>query len=41
MSGCGILYSKPKTIGDVAMTVVNRVIDLMGLENETYRWGAD
>ena len=31
-------YSKPKTIEDVAMTVVNRVIDLMGLENESYRW---
>jgi 4-hydroxy-3-polyprenylbenzoate decarboxylase len=31
-------YSQPKTIEDVAMTVVNRVIDLMGLENESYRW---
>jgi len=31
-------YSKPKTIEEVAMTVVNRVIDLMGLENESYRW---
>ena len=31
-------YSKPKTIEDVAMTVVNRVIDLAGLENESYRW---
>lgn len=31
-------YSKPKTIEDVAMTVVNRVIDLIGLENESYRW---
>ena len=31
-------YSKPQTIGDLAMTVVNRVIDLMGLENESYRW---
>ena len=31
-------YSKPKTIEDVAMTVVNRVIDLVGLENESYRW---
>jgi len=34
-------YSKPQTIEELAMTVVNRVIDLVGLENETYRWGAD
>src|SRR6195952_3595497 len=32
-------YSKPKTIEDLAMTVVNRVIDLIGLDNESYRWG--
>ena len=32
-------YSQPKTIEDVALTVVNRVIDLMGLENQSYRWG--
>jgi 4-hydroxy-3-polyprenylbenzoate decarboxylase len=32
-------YSKPKTVEDVALTVVNRVIDLIGLENESYRWG--
>ena len=31
-------YSKPKTIEDVAMTVVNRVIDMIGLDNESYRW---
>lgn len=31
-------YSKPKTIEDVAMTVVNRVIDLMGLDNDSFRW---
>jgi 4-hydroxy-3-polyprenylbenzoate decarboxylase len=31
-------YSKPKTIEDVAMTVVNRMIDLIGLEHESYRW---
>jgi len=34
-------YSKPKTIEEVAMTVVNRVIDLIGLENETYRWNEE
>ena len=31
-------YSKPKTVEDIAMTVVNRVIDLIGLENEAFRW---
>lgn len=31
-------YSKPKTVEDVAMTVVNRLIDLIGLEHESYRW---
>lgn len=34
-------YSKPKTIEDVAMTVVNRIIDLMGLENVSYRWSEE
>jgi len=31
-------YSMPKSIEEVAMTVVNRVVDLIGLENESYRW---
>ncbi len=31
-------YSLPKTIADVAQTVVSRVIDLAGLEQESYRW---
>ncbi len=31
-------YSKPQTIDELAMTVVNRVIDLIGLDNESYRW---
>jgi len=31
-------YSLPKTVEEVAMTVVNRVIDLIGLEQDTYRW---
>jgi 4-hydroxy-3-polyprenylbenzoate decarboxylase len=31
-------YSKPKTIKDLAMTVVNRIVDLIGLESESYRW---
>lgn len=32
-------YSKPATIEDIASTVVDRIIDLMGLEINTYRWG--
>lgn len=32
-------YSKPQTIEDVAATVVDRVIDLAGLEINTFRWG--
>ncbi|MHA4895434.1 UbiX family flavin prenyltransferase [Pedobacter sp. PWIIR3] len=31
-------YSLPKTIEEVAATVVSRIIDLSGLEQETYRW---
>ena len=31
-------YSLPKTIEEVAGTVVSRVIDLAGLEQDTYRW---
>lgn len=31
-------YSKPQTIEQVARTVVDRVIDLIGLEQTTYRW---
>jgi len=33
-------YSKPQTIEAVANTVVLRIIDLMGLNNTTYRWGS-
>lgn len=32
-------YSKPATIEDVAATVVDRVLDLAGIEQDTYRWG--
>ncbi len=32
-------YSQPKTIEDVAGTVVDRVVDLMGLEHHSFRWG--
>ncbi len=31
-------YSKPKTIEEVASTVVDRVIDLAGLNQDSYRW---
>jgi 4-hydroxy-3-polyprenylbenzoate decarboxylase len=31
-------YSLPKTIEEVAQTVVNRVIDLAGLEQDSFRW---
>jgi 4-hydroxy-3-polyprenylbenzoate decarboxylase len=32
-------YSKPQTIEEVAATVIDRVIDLAGLEQVSYRWG--
>jgi len=32
-------YSKPSTIDEVASTVVDRVLDLAGLDITTFRWG--
>lgn len=32
-------YSKPKTIEEVASTVVDRVLDLAGFDISTFRWG--
>ena len=32
-------YSKPATIEEVAATVVDRVLDLAGIDIKTYRWG--
>ncbi|MCB9056683.1 MAG: UbiX family flavin prenyltransferase [Chitinophagales bacterium] len=32
-------YSQPKTIEDVAATVVDRVLDLAGFSIRTFRWG--
>jgi 4-hydroxy-3-polyprenylbenzoate decarboxylase len=32
-------YSKPKTIGELASTVVDRVLDLAGLDVKAFRWG--
>jgi 4-hydroxy-3-polyprenylbenzoate decarboxylase len=34
-------YSKPQSISEVAMTVVSRVIDLIGLEHQSYRWSEE
>jgi 4-hydroxy-3-polyprenylbenzoate decarboxylase len=31
-------YSKPQTIDDLAMTVVNRILSLAGFESDSYRW---
>jgi 4-hydroxy-3-polyprenylbenzoate decarboxylase len=33
-------YSLPKTIEDVAATVVDRVLDLAGIDVHSYRWGS-
>lgn len=32
-------YSQPKTIEEVAATVVDRVLDLAGIDIKTFRWG--
>lgn len=32
-------YQKPKNINDLVDTVVDRIIDLIGLDQKTYRWG--
>ena len=34
-------YSKPQTIEQLVDTVVDRIIDLIGLDVVTYRWGND
>jgi 4-hydroxy-3-polyprenylbenzoate decarboxylase len=34
-------YSVPKTIEEVAATVVDRVLDLAGIDIKTYRWGGN
>jgi flavin prenyltransferase len=33
-------YSKPQTVEAVAATVVDRIIDIAGFNNKSYRWGA-
>jgi 4-hydroxy-3-polyprenylbenzoate decarboxylase len=32
-------YSKPQTLEQIADTVVDRILDLAGIENQSYRWG--
>ncbi len=32
-------YSRPQTIEEASMTVVDRLLDLAGLDISTYRWG--
>ena len=32
-------YSLPKTVEELAMTVVDRILQLAGLKKEMYRWG--
>lgn len=34
-------YSKPKTIEDAAETVVDRALQLAGVDIKSYRWGAE
>ncbi|HEY4150329.1 MAG TPA: UbiX family flavin prenyltransferase [Chitinophagaceae bacterium] len=34
-------YSRPQTVEEVAATVVDRVLDLAGLDIKTYRWGGE
>ena len=34
-------YSRPQTIEAAAQTVVDRVLDLAGLQTKSYRWGKD
>jgi 4-hydroxy-3-polyprenylbenzoate decarboxylase len=31
-------YSNPKTIDELVMTLVDRIIDLAGFENDSFRW---
>jgi 4-hydroxy-3-polyprenylbenzoate decarboxylase len=31
-------YSNPKTIDELVITVVNRIIDLAGFDNDSFRW---
>jgi len=32
-------YSRPQTVNDLCDTVIDRILDLLGLENNCFRWG--
>lgn len=34
-------YSKPQTLEDMAATVVDRILDIAGFDQLSYRWGAE
>lgn len=34
-------YSVPKNMEEMAATVVDRVVDLIGIQQDTYRWGQE
>ncbi|MEI6087901.1 MAG: UbiX family flavin prenyltransferase [Bacteroidota bacterium] len=34
-------YSKPTSIEEAAATVIDRALDLAGIDNQSYRWGND
>lgn len=34
-------YSRPKSIEEAAATVVDRIIDLCGLQHQSFRWGSN
>lgn len=34
-------YSKPKSTEEIVDTVVHRILDLMGIDPKTYRWGEE
>lgn len=34
-------YQHPETIDDLVMTIIYRVLDLLGIENSSYRWGTE
>ena len=34
-------YSNPSTVEQLASTVIDRVLDLIGLDNKSFRWGVE
>ena len=34
-------YSRPQSLEEMAATVVDRIIDLVGLQQDSYRWGQE